>query len=247
MLTSSEARERFDGVFRDSDWSGVTQNYFNPRCGWGEGAAALHGLIQAGVDEGVRYRSEGVSKLSLNESGACTGVILDNGEVINADKVILATGSWTPWLLAESAPHDKRLHTGDRLIAAGAVQCRAVFPKEQKEKHRSQPALVNYMLPTQGALQLFPSSTQSLKLGLGESIPPDNNDMVKFNYPGSFTYNVHNKASDQEISVPPSHTKLTEWSMDVPAVLKKQVEHVMQSTYGQWIEGLEVDAYRTCW
>lgn len=151
-ISEEEARHRFGGVFRDAEWSGVTKNYYNPRCGWGEGAAALGGLVQAAVDEGVTYLSSGVSKLDLLEDGTCRGVILENGEGVRAEHIILATGAWTPWLLAESAPNNTKVHAGDRIIATGAVQCRASFPADQASKFEGVPVLVNYMSPTLGQL-----------------------------------------------------------------------------------------------
>ena len=150
LLTPEEAKSRFDGVFRDANWEGVTENYWNPRSGWAEGEGALRSLIQAAIDHGATYKTASVSRLSFDMDGECLGVSLENGDELQADHVIVSTGAWTSILLANSAPKDKTLQAGKRMVAAGAIQCRATFPPDQAEKLSSVPVTFNNMPHTEG-------------------------------------------------------------------------------------------------
>lgn len=151
ILSPQEARSRFGGAFRDSNWTGVEENYWNPRSGWGEGDAALKSLVQAGISEGVAYRVASVSSIAFDDDGSCRGVLLDNGEKLPADHVIVAAGAWTPKLLADSAPSRKDFHVGSKMIAAGAIQCNATFPSDQAAKLKSAPVMSTGMPHTDGS------------------------------------------------------------------------------------------------
>lgn len=150
MLTPEEAKSRFGGAFRDANWEGVKENYWNPRSGWGEGEGALRSLIKAAIDHGTIYKAASVSKLSFSEDGICRGVRLKNGQELTANHIIVSTGAWTPMLLADSAPWRKEFQVESRMVAAGAIQCRAVFPSDQAEKLRIVPVLFNGMPHTEG-------------------------------------------------------------------------------------------------
>ena len=161
-MTPEKARSHFDGVFRDAYWEGVTQSYFNPQSGWGEADRALESVIAAAVEEGVDCRVGGVSSLSIADGSACTGVIMEDGTTLDAGHIILCTGAWTPKLLLNSDPHWKELHVGDRMIAAGAIQCSASYPLDQMYKLRSVPVIFNGCDHTEGSSsQSFSSSHRS--------------------------------------------------------------------------------------
>lgn len=155
IWTPEETRAKFDGVFQDANWNGVTETYFNPQSGWGEADRALESVISAAVKEGVICNSSGVSTLCIDESGTCTGVRTEDGTELKADHVILCTGAWTPKLLLDTAPHNKALHIGDRMVAAAAIQCTASYPPDQTYKFRSMPVMFNGCDHTEGFSLLF--------------------------------------------------------------------------------------------
>ena len=150
ILTVEQARLRWCGVFRQANWAGINETYFNPHSGWGEGDGALRSVIQAALDHGATYKQASVSNLVFNEDGSCKGVELEDGNGVHADHTIVATGAWTPWFLADSAPDRPSLHVGDRIITAGAIQCRAVYPYGEAQKLSEVPVIFNAQKHTEG-------------------------------------------------------------------------------------------------
>lgn len=67
FMSSSDAKKRFP-AFKHANWTGVTETYYNPNSGWGDGAGALRSVIQAAIDCGVEYKVAPISRLSFNES-----------------------------------------------------------------------------------------------------------------------------------------------------------------------------------
>lgn len=45
LLETEDAKARFDGLFREGDWEGVTKCTWNPLAGWGDAANALQTVI----------------------------------------------------------------------------------------------------------------------------------------------------------------------------------------------------------
>ena len=98
---------------------GITHTYFNPESGWGEGQGALKALVEAAISRGVHFKQATVSALSLDENNDCYGVELEGGERLEAKHIIVATGAWTPWFLAETAPLNKDVQLGNSIVTAG--------------------------------------------------------------------------------------------------------------------------------
>jgi len=86
----------------------------------------------------------------MDTAKTCTGVQTENGTELKADNVILCTGAWTPKLLLDTAPDRVDLHVGDRMIAAGAIQCPASYPPDQMYKLHSVPVMFNGCDDTEG-------------------------------------------------------------------------------------------------
>lgn len=150
MLDPGVARKRFEGIFEDAEWTGVKQNFYNPRSGWAEAEAALRSAIQSAVDNGVEYIANAVTKLILNESGACIGVETASGRRYSADYIVLCTGAQTASLIADSAPDNQALQVNGRMVAAGAVTCCARLPLERRERFRNVPVMFNGLDHTHG-------------------------------------------------------------------------------------------------
>lgn len=145
LLDPQEAKTRFDGIFRDGDWTGVTKCTWNPLAGWGDAANALQSVIQAAIDLGVKYVQGTATKVEFDSGGRASGISTLEGSQLSADKVLLCTGAYTPWLLAQSAPERPEIHVGYRMVAAAAVMSSFKVPRDQKNKLINTPILIHPM------------------------------------------------------------------------------------------------------
>lgn len=251
MLKPEDARERFEGVFKDAEWSGVKQNFYNPRSGWGEADKALGNVIQNAVDNGVEYIADRVKTIVIDElTGTTKGVMTQSGRSINADHIVLCTGAYTACLIADSAPHNTRIQVDGRMVAAAAVTCYARLPEERRERFMNVPVMFNGLDHTHGKSSPSQECVRAAKRSshcLGESIPPTSEGLLKFTFELSFTNKIPHEASGQIISVPPSRLTQSTWSQDVPQSYKDEVRTVMKHVYGKELAGIEPENYRMCW
>jgi sarcosine oxidase/L-pipecolate oxidase len=150
FLTVKEVRERWNGSFATANFDGLDKILFNPSVGFAEADKALGAIVQEAVDQGVEYVVGVVTKLNIGATGDCTGVTLQSGETLHADKILLATGARTAALLAYSAPENPQIHAGDRLLATGAVSFYAKVQGAQKEQLSPIPVLKNCLPQVKG-------------------------------------------------------------------------------------------------
>lgn len=99
-LSSEEIARRFPawktGVYVDG--------FYHARGGYAESGRVVAALSARARREGVVIRAE-TPMDGLLESGArVTGVRVAGGERISAERVVVAAGTWTPWLVPELAP-----------------------------------------------------------------------------------------------------------------------------------------------
>lgn len=150
IISVEEAKSSFNGIFSDGNWTSVKESYWSPESGWAEADHALKSVIRAALDHGVSYRESAVQKLIIDRHGTCGGIITEDGMEMTADHIILCTGARTAQLLASSAPHNKDIQAGRRLVAAGAVSCSARLPASRRELFQAAPVLFNAMEHTRG-------------------------------------------------------------------------------------------------
>jgi glycine/D-amino acid oxidase-like deaminating enzyme len=94
-LNEEAIRSRFPVV----NASRFVDGYFNPRAGYAESGKVVARLIQAAQQEGVELLAgQRVERLQERDSRV-TGVVGSDGQVVPADWVVVAAGSWTPFLL----------------------------------------------------------------------------------------------------------------------------------------------------
>jgi glycine/D-amino acid oxidase-like deaminating enzyme len=109
MLVRNVAVERLNAaslVSRYPAWrdSGYVGGYYNPSAGWVESGEAVRFLAKLARRSGVQLR-EGTACARVREQGSrVTGVVLEDGDELDADWVIVAAGAWTPRLLPYLAP-----------------------------------------------------------------------------------------------------------------------------------------------
>lgn len=149
-LSVEDVRSRFKGAFADSNFGDQTRVFYNPDCGWAEADKALNAVISKAKAAGVQYRQGRVQKVKLAQNGSCDGVILEGGEEVGADAVLLATGARTPALLFDSAPNKPDLHVGDRLVATGAMSFTGTLTDAKKEKYLNVPVCKNVLPNVKG-------------------------------------------------------------------------------------------------
>lgn len=149
LLTPGELKTRFGGIFADADLTDVKNLLWNPSCGWAEAEYALKDTVQACVENGVHYVTASVAKLILKD-GACTGLLTEHGRTLTASKIILSTGAYTAKLLADSAPTQRELQVGDRIVAAGVCEAYVSLDPTQTQRFKNVPGFVLDANETQG-------------------------------------------------------------------------------------------------
>lgn len=151
-LPVEEVRTRWNGAFATANFGNLEKILYNPTVGYAEADKALEAVTQAAVDLGVEYVVGEMQTLVFGPDGECTGVQLKSGETLHADKILMCTGARTGSLLAQSAPENRKLHAGDRVIATGAISFCAKLHGEQKEKFAPIPVLKNCLPAVKGTL-----------------------------------------------------------------------------------------------
>ena len=151
-ISVKEAKSRWRGVLEHANFEGIEHCYYNPVSGWGDAVGALGAATKAALGRGVKYRSEGVNTLIIDQRRVCTGVLLLNGERLEADTILLCTGPRTALLLAESAPNDSEIQAGRKLIATGAVCYAAKLNPRVWGKYSGAPVVKNGLPHTHGML-----------------------------------------------------------------------------------------------
>jgi glycine/D-amino acid oxidase-like deaminating enzyme len=133
ICSVDEAKGLYGGLFAAANYTGIKEVLVNRRSGWAEAKEVLARTIEEAVRLGVRYVAGEVTALRFeggNSGGTqCIGVSTADGSKIDAGKVILCTGAYTPKLLVDSAPGMKELHAGGRILACAVTE--AVAPLKE--------------------------------------------------------------------------------------------------------------------
>ncbi|KAI8965334.1 sarcosine oxidase [Daldinia sp. FL1419] len=219
---------RFDGE--------AEQCILSPEAGWADAARALQATIKAAIDGGVRYEIGTAVKLEFGADGTCTGVSTTDNRTFHAQRIVLSSGAYTPWLLAESAPEKPELHAGKRMKAAAVLMCLFKVPNGETglDMFQNAPVIVH-------PYGDFPA----------ECIPPGSHsgpDLAKCTHEFPYTRNTYHKASKQEISVPPlSKRDRMTWTRDLPDGLETRSAQVRDMFFGNSVQGMTPESYRLCW
>lgn len=99
-LDQAQIRRRFPAWNSDLYLDG----YFNPYSGFAESGRVVEVLLQAAQQQQVAlFAGQTVQRL-IEAKGRVIGVATAEGQQFEGDQVIVAAGSWTPFLLPELAP-----------------------------------------------------------------------------------------------------------------------------------------------
>jgi sarcosine oxidase/L-pipecolate oxidase len=143
IIRPEELRERYLGLFDETDFRGVGDIFLNRSSGWAEAKAAVNAVIDCAVKAGVRNVALDVVSLILDKSGVCTGLQGKNGETLRADRIILCTGAYTAKLMADSAPGRKDIQVDHRLTAAAVIEGIFRLDPARVEKFKNGPVFVH--------------------------------------------------------------------------------------------------------
>ncbi|KAK3371100.1 FAD dependent oxidoreductase [Lasiosphaeria ovina] len=227
LMPVAKARELSNGLFANADFGTYDSVYVNWSSGYADAGKALERVIETAIEKGVTFVQANVESITFDEAGTCTGVSVNSREILKADRIILATGAETGALLLRSAPHDSRLHAGDRLAAVGLITGRVRLGAEDSNLHKSAPAF----LQARGAFPggVMPSNSDGdLKIGCDITLA----NQVEL-LPGTF------------LSTPPEQPESVHKEM--ADRLKTYLTSLSRRILGDRAEALDIQDCRICW
>ncbi|KAI2636693.1 FAD dependent oxidoreductase [Xylaria nigripes] len=229
-VSIDEARKLYGGLFKDADYTGVTEVLINPTSGWAAAADSLRAITRKVLELGVKYEVAEVATLLLNEKGHCSGIRTTKGADLKATHTILCTGAYTPTLLEYSAVNSglPNIAAGFRLVAGGVTTGLTRLDDETYAKYASMPVGFQGYTAKQGPF-------------IG-SLPPTANREMKW-WGQTIFRNTKEVLPGHYVSSPPSKSDYSQW--EVSARLKQDIRHATKVFYGEkeWV----MDKYRICW
>ncbi|KAJ9623569.1 hypothetical protein H2203_005831 [Taxawa tesnikishii (nom. ined.)] len=220
-----DLEKRWGGIMKGTKTDGFRDAYWNPEAGWCEAGHATAKMMDEAVKRGVRYVCADVEGLVLRSDGV-EGVRTQDGRVLTADKIVLATGAWSSQLM--SATEDELdVAENDRIEkqASAAGVCVAHYKMSAQEmSDLNQMPVVVYG-------------------GNGEVIPPpQENSLLKFTNANTITNYVTTKTGHR-ISVPPARDQHI-----VSRRLQEETKNIMMSrVMPRFTANKPVDYWRLCW
>jgi sarcosine oxidase/L-pipecolate oxidase len=223
-LSLEEVKSRWGGVLSGMDTTGYDKAYTNSSAGWADASGAVAALMHEAVKAGVKHEVGEVTEL-LSDGEHLVGVRTADGRVFSGQKIVLATGAWTPYLMASFEPK-MNLSPDDSIqqqIRAAGVCVAAFRLSEAEAEHYSQMPVLIY-----GAK--------------GEVMPPNRDRMYKFTNANTFLNTQPHPETGQNISVPSPDQK------SVPDSLKQQSIEIIRQRVPEILDnGRTPDDWRLCW
>lgn len=223
-ITLDEVKSRWGGVLSNIDTHGFDKAYTNTSAGWADASSAVQALMSESVKNGIKYEVGVVDQL-LNDGRSLTGVRTAEGRTLTANKIVLATGAWTPWLMAQ-LEQDMRLspcHSIQTQMQAAGVCVAAFQLSEQEADHYGRMPVLIY-------------GSQ------GEVMPPNAGRFFKFTNSNTFSNTKPHPSTKQRISVPEADQK------SIPPSLKLQSIDIIRHRIPEILSDQRtVDDWRICW
>ncbi|MCJ1335714.1 hypothetical protein MMC09_000987 [Bachmanniomyces sp. S44760] len=226
---SANMSRHLSGILRDTDFKALDLHeegsYLNPGAGWAEADKAMEAmLLDCVMERGVRYRQGNVVELVMHAgAGHVTGVRLQDGTVIEADRIVMATGAWTSVILSrteDSLKIDPRMRVENQVKAAGVCCAHFKLSKQEKAVFDQVPVIVY------GAN--------------GEMIPPPPSGLLKFTNAHSVGNSIRS-ASGHPLSYPPANAQGL-----IPEKLKEETA-TMISRMLPAFKDRSITYWRLCW
>lgn len=98
-MSLDEVKKSYNGILRDADITDFRSAYANPEAGWADAGNAVKRMIEESLKVGLEFRIDDAVEIVLGGQHEVKGVKLATGEVVEADKIVLATGAWTSFLM----------------------------------------------------------------------------------------------------------------------------------------------------
>ncbi|EXJ80201.1 hypothetical protein A1O1_08343 [Capronia coronata CBS 617.96] len=223
-ITLEQVKAAWGGVLSGIDTTGYGKAYTNSSAGWTDASGAVEAMMKAAIQAGVNYEVGEISDL-VSDGNGLTGVRTADGRTFSGEKIVLATGAWTPWLMT---PLEKQLHIAPedsvqkQMQAAGV--CVAAFKlSEEDARYYSQMPVLIY-----GAK--------------GEVFPPSKDRLFKFTNANTFLHTVPHPATGGMVSAPAPNQQA------VPEALKQQSIEIIRQRVPQILAGGRLpDEWRLCW
>ena len=222
-ISLDEVKRNWGGVLSGIDTTDYGKAYTNSSAGWADASSAVQAMMKETIKNGVTYRTGEVDELVV-EAERMTGVKTTDGQTFTGEKILLATGAWTPWLMADleatmNIPEEESIN---KQIRTAGVCVAAFMLSDSEAKHYDRMPVLIY-----GAR--------------GEAMPPNSHGMFKFTNANTFL-NTQNHPTGQRISVPApdQHT--------VPDGLRTESIDIIRQRVPQILDnGRQPDEWRLCW
>ena len=224
-ISLEEVKTRWDGILSGINTTDYNKAYTNPTAGWCDASLAVEAMMKEATEKGVKYEVGEVDGLVGGEHGLF-GIKTSDDRMFCGKKILLATGAWTPWLMAplEESLEINKDDSIDRQISTAGV-CVAAFTlsSDQEAEHYGKMPVLIY-------------GSQ------GEVMPPNRDKMFKFTNANAFKNTVTHPCG-KEISVPPKTPQDL-----VPQALKDESISIIRDRIPQILEyGRLPDYWRLCW
>jgi len=223
-ISLEEVKSRWDGILRDIDTTDYDKAYLNPSAGWVDASLATAAMIKEAISKGIRHEVGEVQEL-VSSGNRLEGVRTKDGKLYAANKILLATGAWTPSLMSPledvlGIEEDRR--TEKQMTCVGVCVAAFKLSAEEADHYGKLPVLIY------GAK--------------GEMMPPNRDRLFKFTNANTFT-NYETLPSGRKISVPSSKSQNY-----VPEQLKDQSMKIIRARLPQILHGGRIpDIWRLCW
>lgn len=221
-ISLEKVKSKYGGVLSGIDLRDFVKAYTNSAAGWTDASGAVKAMMTQAISNGIKYEVGEVSQL-LHDGNRLVGVKTQD-KTYSADKILLATGAWTPWLMAdlEKVLEISEEDRVDKQVRAAGV-CVAAFKLSEEEaiKYSQMPVLVY------GAK--------------GEVIPPDKDRLFKFTNATTF-WNTKEHPSGRQISVPDpdQHSILPNLEAASTQLIQNRVPQILS-------DGRQPHEWRLCW
>lgn len=215
-INLDEVKSGWGGVLSGVDTIDYSKAYTNSSAGWADASSAVTAMMTEAIRNGVNFRT---GEVELVVEDKLVGVKTADG-LYTAEKIVLATGAWTPWLmegLESSMKVDQSIH--QQIRTAGVCVAAFKLSKVEAEYYGQMPVLIY------GAR--------------GEVMPPNKQGMFKFTNANTFL-NTERHASGRMISVPAPDQH------SIPDGLRKQSIEIIRQRVPQILDGREPE-WRLCW
>lgn len=217
-------------VLEGTETEGFASAYFNPDAGWVDAASATARFMDSAVRKGVRREVGDVVELLVDVGkGRVTGARTADGRRFVADKVVLATGAWTSFMVS---PVEEALGVPDEASVERQAQATAIV----SAFYRVDEGVVERMTKCEMPCVVYGQT--------GEVIPAwKDNALLKYNNSGAKVVNTVNTKSGRRMSVPPVDRD----QRNVPVELQKETAKVLTSKLMPAFARGEAEYWRMCW